>query len=185
MARDVTRATREARRILASHESSTARTITIESAYDKIGGLSLDQTDLLRQGLRAIENGLYRASYVLAWAAFMDFAEVKLSVDDFKAVNTVYPSWGIQDIDDLRDKRTDYQIVEALRETRLMTKNETKAVQGMLSERNEAAHPSHFLPDLNRALGYVADVVGKIDQLQNRLPKARPPDKPHRDRDPT
>jgi len=159
-------AEREARKILATHETSATRVITIEDTYAKIGKLSLAQDDLLRQSLRAIEQKLYRSAIVMAWAAFMDFAEEKLASGGFKALNMSYPDWKISDLDDLRDKKPDYQIVEALRVTKLCAKSEMKSIHGLLSVRNESAHPSAFLPDLNRALGFVSDVLHRIENMQ-------------------
>lgn len=171
--RRAVRASRDARQILATHESSKARTVTIEDSYRKLGSLSLSQDDLIRQSLRAIESGLNRAAIVMAWAAFMDFVEEKLGSNGFKALNSAYPDWRIKDVDDLRDKKPDFQIIEALRAVKLTSKNETKSIQGMLSIRNESAHPSHFLPNLNQSLGYVSDVISRIEQLKSRRPKKR------------
>ncbi len=171
--RRVVRADLEARRTLASHESAKARVITIEETYDRLGKLSLRQDDLIRQALRGIENSLYRSAIVMAWAAFMDFAEEKLAWKRFKALNASYPDWKVADIDDLRDKRSDYQIIEALRATKLCTKNEMKSIHGLLSVRNESAHPSAFLPDLNRVLGFVSDVLHRIEIMRPKQPTAR------------
>ncbi len=169
----VVRADLEARRILASHESAEARVITIEETYDRLGKLSIRQDDLIRQALRGIENALYRSAIVMAWAAFMDFAEEKLSSNKFKALNASYPDWKITDLDDLRDKKPDHQIVEALRVTKLCTKNEMKSIHGLLSVRNESAHPSAFLPDLNRALGFVSEILHRIEIMQPKKPSKR------------
>ena len=98
--RRVVRAEREARRILATHEASVDRVITVEETYDRLGKLSISQDDLLRQSLRAIESKLYRSSIVMAWAAFMDFAEEKLGEDGFKALNARYLKWKITTVED-------------------------------------------------------------------------------------
>lgn len=171
--RRVVRADIDARRILTTHESAIDRVITIEETYNRLAKLSLRQDDLMRQALRAIENALNRSAIVMAWAAFMDFAEEKLATKKFKALNASYPDWKITDLDDLRDKKPDYQIVEALRVTKLCTKNEMKSIHGLLSIRNESAHPSAFLPDLNRALGFVSDILHRIEIMQPKQPTPR------------
>ncbi len=164
----VRRADREARRILATHESSASRVITIEETYSRVGKLSVQQDDLLRQALRGIENGLYRSAIVMSWAAFMDFTEQKLASDGFVAVNARYSAWKIIDIEDMRDRITDYQIIEALHGVRLCSKGEKKSLHGMLSMRNECAHPSSFLPDLNGALGFISQVLHRIELLKTK-----------------
>jgi hypothetical protein len=63
----------EAKAILAGHEAASSRIVTLEGSYDQLTGLSLDQDELFREGLRAVESGLFRAAHVLAWAGFVDF----------------------------------------------------------------------------------------------------------------
>lgn len=163
-------AEREARRILATHESSGTRVFTVEATYARLGRLSIQQDDLLRQALRAIEHGLYRSSIVMAWAAFMDFVEEKLASDKFQALNASYVDWKIVDIEDLRDRKPEYQIIEALRKVKLCSKGEAKSILGLLGTRNEAAHPSAFLPDLNESLGFVSNLLQRIERMKQRWP---------------
>jgi hypothetical protein len=165
---DAVAALNDARTILATHESSTARIITVEQTVDRLDALAIRQKDLIRQSFRAVETGLYRAAIVLSWAAFMDYAEERLSTGRFRVVNAAYPDWKIRDVDDLRDKRPDFQIVEALHKVGLTTKGENKSLLGMLSVRNEAGHPSHLLPSINTSLGYVTDLLDRIEALQGR-----------------
>lgn len=171
LAKRVARAEREAKRILAEHEASPARVITIEDAYARLDQLSIKQDDLIRQSLRAVGHGLYRSAAVMSWAALMDFLEEKLAEDGFVAVNREYPKWGIGSIEDLRDLGSDFQIVEVSRKTGLCTKTQEKALKGLLSRRNESAHPSDFYPGLNEALGYVSEVLQRIEQVRKRKVK--------------
>lgn len=170
--RRIVRAERDARRILATHESSKTRVITVEDTYARLGKLSLRQDDLFWQALRSIENSLYRSAIIMAWAAFMDFVEEKVAEDGFSALNAKYPNWKITDIDDLRDSTNDYQIIEALRKVELVTKSEMKSLHGFLSIRNESAHPSGFFPDINEALGFVANLLQRIERIRPK--KAKP-----------
>jgi hypothetical protein len=168
--RRVARAEREARRILATHEASVDRIITIEQTYDRVGKLSISQGDLLKQALRAIEHGLYRSAIVMAWAAFMDFAEEKLGEDGFVTLNAKYVKWKIANVEDLREKIPDFQIVTALKAVKLSTKTGEKTLQGLLGQRNESAHPSEFLPDINESLGFVSNVLQRIERMKPRKP---------------
>src|SRR4051794_39932735 len=63
----------DARTILAKHEATPERVVTLEQSYENLDSLSIDQDDLFREALRATESGLFRATHVLAWAGFIDF----------------------------------------------------------------------------------------------------------------
>src|SRR6476646_1871347 len=101
-----------ARNILAKHETSHARVITLTSSYNDLTALSLKQDELFRQSLRCIENELYRAAHVLAWAGFIDFYEEKLSARKFKKLHLAYPGWSkFKTVEDLRENITEYQLI--------------------------------------------------------------------------
>jgi hypothetical protein len=46
------------------------------------------------------------------------------------------------------------------------TKDKMKALRGMLNKRNKCAHPSEYLPDLNEALSYAAELFKRIRELR-------------------
>ena len=157
---------REAHGILAVHEAAPSRLILLEDTYRKLGALTLRQDDLLRQALRCIENELYRAAHVMAWAAFMDFLEEKLASDGLLKVRKLHPAWKASSVEELRDNVVEYQLLEAARDLGLCGKTETKALQGLLSKRNECAHPSGYFPGMNETLGYVSEVLNRVGILQ-------------------
>ncbi len=101
----------------------------------------------------------------------MDFLEQKLADDNFMKLNKVREKWKIHSIDDLRDSRSDYQIVDAIRSLELCTKTEEKALKGLLSRRNECAHPTDYEPELNQTLGYVSEILQRIQGLRRRWSK--------------
>jgi len=156
----------EAHRLLSIHEESISRVVHLKKTYEDLGNLSVQQDDLFRQALRCCEKELYRAAHVMAWAAFMDFLELKLSSDGFKKLRVAYPSWNFKTIEDLREEVSEYQIIEATRKVGLCEKNQTKALQGLLNKRNECAHPSNFYPGLNETLGYISEVFQRIRTIQ-------------------
>ena len=156
----------EAHSILAVHETSKSRVILLEDTYERVSGLSLKQDELFRQALRCVENGLFRAAHVMAWSGFIDFLQEKLASDGFKKLRAVRPNWKFKSLEDLREKYSEYAIVEACRDAGLCTKSETKALLGLLSKRNECAHPSNYFPGLNEALGYISELFSRIEVLQ-------------------
>jgi len=152
--------------ILSKHETSPARVVVLEATYAKLAALSVDQDDLFKQTLRCAENGLFRAAHVMAWAAFMDFLEEKLASDGLVKVGSVRPSWKCANRDDLREYQPEYQIVELTQPLGLCSKNQMKALHGLLNKRNECAHPSAYYPELNETLGIISEVLQRIRQMQ-------------------
>jgi len=129
------------------------------------------QDDLLKQSLRCIENELYRAAHVMAWASLMDFLEEK-SVSDLNLLNSIRSNWKIKSVEDLRDIGSDFQIIEAVKELQICTRTEEKALQGLLNRRNECAHPTDYYPKLNESLGYVSEIIQRIESFQKRWSKS-------------
>jgi hypothetical protein len=156
----------EAHRILCAYEESPSRVVILNKSYETLGKLSIKQDDLFRMALRCCEEELYRAAHVMAWAGFMDFLEEKLSSDGFKKVNEYYPNWKICSIEELREKVTEHQIIEAGNKIGLYGKNQKKALFGLLNKRNECAHPSSFYPGLNETLGYISEIFQRIKLLK-------------------
>ena len=154
-------------RIFGKYESSPSRIIELTKTYNDLKGLSIQQDELFRQALRCVENELYRAAHVMAWAGLMDFLEKKIASDGFKKLHFAYPTWlKYKTIEDLREYISEYQIIEAARNIGQCTKNQSKALHGLLNKRNECAHPSNYYPQLNDSLGYISELLQRIKQLQ-------------------
>ncbi len=157
---------RQAHALLAIHESSRSRVVVLEDTYNKLGALNLRQDDLMKQALRCVEVGLYRAAHVMAWAAFMDFFEDKLQSDGLAKVRAARPLWKGRDITEMREYVPEGQFIEVSQYVGLCTKNETKALNGLLNRRNECGHPSNYYPQLNETLGYISELLQRIAILQ-------------------
>ena len=160
--------TKEAQGILATQETSSARLITLEASYADLDQLSLRQDDLFRQALRCVEHGLYRAAHVMAWAAFMDFLEEKLASDGLVKVKAVRSAWKGDTMEVLREYVSEHQLVEVTQPLGLCTKNQVKALLGLLNRRNECAHPSDYFPGLNETLGFISEMIQRLKQLQQK-----------------
>ena len=159
---------REAHVILSYHETSPSRVVLLDETYRELGQLSLRQDELFRQALRCLEGRLFRASIVMAWAGFMDYLEGKITSDGFTKLHQARPNWHVTAVEDLREKIPEHQLVEACKDIRLCSKNQTKALLGLLNKRNECAHPSDYFPDLNEALGFISEVLHRIEMLQHK-----------------
>lgn len=159
----------EAHQILSKHESSKSRVISLDQTRKRLLGLSLQQDELFQQALACIERGIYRAAHVMAWSSFIDFLEQKLASDGLVKVKSVKIGWGkYRTIEEIRENVPEHQLIETARDVGLLSKSETKTILGLLSKRNECAHPSNHRPDLNESLGYVAELLKRIEHLKNR-----------------
>jgi hypothetical protein len=156
----------DARAILATHEESTDRILTLEGSYSTLQNLSLDQEQIFRESLQALEAKLFQASHVLAWAAFMDFLHGLLIPQHLVALAAVRPKWNLMAPEDLRDWG-EFAVIEAGKEAGAYNKTTMKALHGLLNRRNECAHPSEYFPDLNETLGYIGELFKRIQHLQS------------------
>jgi len=158
----------EAHKILSAHEAAPSRAVLLDETYKELQELSLEQDELLRQALRCIENKLYRAAHILAWTALIDLVENILASDDFVKLKAVRPKWNTGSLEELREEVSEFQIIEACKDIKLINKSEMRVLQGFLSKRNLCAHPSDFFPDYNQTLGYVADILNMIKKIQKK-----------------
>ena len=156
-----------ARSALAKIETSPSRIITVEQSYNRIAGLSLKQDDLFRQALRCVESELFRAAHVMAWAAFIDFFHETLAEDGFVKLKTARSNWKLTAPEDLREQ-SDFHVIEAAKEIGFLGKTAKKALHGLLNRRNECAHPEDFYPGLNESLGYLSELIGRIETFKAR-----------------
>lgn len=158
---------KQAHALLAIYESvSKSRVVVLDQTYRSVAALNLRQDDLMKQALRCIEEGLYRAAHVMAWAAFMDFLEEKYQSDGLVKLRAARSAWKGKNIEEVREYVNEYQLVEASQDLGLNTKNEVKALLGLLNKRNECAHPSNYYPQLNDTLGYISEILQRIQTLQ-------------------
>lgn len=158
---------RQAHALLAIYESSSkSRVVVLEETYRSLGALNLRQDDLMKQALRCTEAGLFRAAHVMAWAAFMDFLEEKYQSDGLVKLRSARTAWKGKNIEEMREYVNEYQLVEASQDLGLSSKNEVKALHGLLNKRNECAHPSNYYPQLNDTLGYISEVLQRITTIK-------------------
>ncbi len=159
----------EAHSILSAHEASTSRIVLLDDSYRQLGSLSLRQDELFRQALRCLEGKLFRAAHVMAWAGFADYLEDKIASDGLSKLNSARPSWRAKSVEDLRERFPEYQLIEACRDIGLCTKTEVKALLGLLNKRNECAHPSDYFPELNESLGFISELLRRIQSLEPKM----------------
>lgn len=160
----------EAHRVLGRHDAATrSRVITVDQARRNLDGLSFHQHELLAEALDCIAYELFRAAHVSAWHAFMDLLQEKLASDGLVKVKAAHPKWSrFATIDELREEIAEHQLVQVAKDVGLISKGEMKTLHGMLSTRNECAHPSNYRPGANEALGYVSNLLNRMGRLQSK-----------------
>ena len=160
---------REAHAMLAAFETAPSRVISLAETRKQIGILNLKQSELLEEAVASVEHRLYRPAIVMAWAAFMDFLQEKMAADGFVRLHRARPGWTrLTTLDELREGQTEFAILDAARDLRLLGKGEHKSLHGLLSKRNESAHPSGYKPGLNEALGYISELLNRIPTIGQR-----------------
>jgi hypothetical protein len=160
----------DAHNILGTIESAHSRAITLDVSYQELDSLTLKQDELFRQSLRCVESELFRAAHVMAWAGLVDCLHSLVVSDGFIALNNARSNWNIQSIEDLAERFTEHALIEAIYVMNLITKSESKALFGMLSKRNECAHPGDYFPGLNETLGFISEIMARLKRLQNHYP---------------
>lgn len=160
---------RAAHALLSSHEAAPSRAVSLSETRKQVTILNLKQSELLEEGLKAIEARLYRPAIVMAWAAFMDFLQEKLASDGLVKVHSQRANWTRwTTLEALRESVSEYQMIDVAKDVQLLRRAEAKALHGLLSKRNECAHPSGYRPSMNEALGYVSELLNRIPTIAQR-----------------
>ena len=159
----------DSHQILSRYEGSKSRVISLDQTRKRLVGLSLQQNELFQQALTCIEREIYRASHVMAWAAFIDFLEQKMASDGLVKVRSKRPDWvKYASIEEIRENGTEHELIKVAYDVRLISKGEMKTLHGLLSTRNQCAHPTNYRPGLNESIGYVAQLLNQVEQLHGK-----------------
>lgn len=157
----------QAKKILSTHDSSTARVHTVVEIRDALTNVSSQQGILLNEAIGCAEHGFYRSAHVCAWAAFMDHLQICLTQSKLHKLQEARPKWSICSVDDLREKYPEAQVIDVACEVSVFRKSEVKILHGLLARRNECAHPNNYMPGINETLGYISEVLkmmGRVSQ---------------------
>ncbi|MYD27591.1 MAG: hypothetical protein F4X03_01540 [Dehalococcoidia bacterium] len=151
--------------VLSEVDTARTRIVTIESLYGQMRGLTQDQKAFLEMAIKAIKCEINRAAIILAWAALIERVQQIHDDDRYKAVKEVRPKWKVESLEDVRESVSEYQLIEATKESKFISKNQMKTLHGLLNTRNMAAHPGPFNDSFNKTLGYVEDVLSELNDL--------------------
>ena len=160
---------KDAHKVFSKYELSKSRVISLEQSKSKLSNLSINQDKLLKDAIFCIEKGICRPAYVMAWAAFIDLYEEKIASDGLNKVYQVRPAWSkFKNIEELRENIVENQLIEVGKEIGLLTKHEVSILKGDLTKRNNCAHPSDFIPDMNETLGYLSEIMKYIEKISKK-----------------
>lgn len=159
----------EAHQILAKQEDSKSRVYSLSKIRVRLAFLSLRQNALFEESIRCIEYGIFRASYVMAWAGFMDYFSSRFFLVGLDKLYNERPSLKKHlSFQEILDNVPEFQIVELAKDMKFINKREMRELLGYLSKRNECAHPNDFLGGINESLGYVSSLMSFISKQENK-----------------
>lgn len=154
----VTQIKKEVSDLLVNVENSKHRIVTVETAYHNLAKLSVKQDKLLKEAIDCVKYGFFRASQVLAWSAMVDVL-IQIYIDKIDKTRTY---------EDLRSEFNDYRLIEQLRVKKIIDKGQEKILKGYLATRDEAAHPSELEPDYDQSVGYISQLIARIEYLKKK-----------------
>lgn len=157
--------------LFATVESSKTRKFSLDKSYDALSQMSLKEDELFRQALRCVELEVYRGAHILAWCGFFNCIIRLLESDGYVALKAARPNWKFENTEELGENYSEHQIIEALKPMKITGKADQKALIGLLSRRNECAHPTEYFPDLNQTLGYISELFQRISKIQAKYPE--------------
>lgn len=106
----------------------------------------------------------------MAWAGMTDCMQELAASDGFAALNAARPAWNVTSIEYLREEVTEFALIDAFKVMGVLGKAEKKALHGMLSKRNECAHPADYFPTFNETLGYITEIFSRLAAIEKRYP---------------
>ena len=111
----------------------------------------------------------------MAWAGFIDYIEEIIgSKENFSRVVNSKSGWKrFKNVEKLRENVPEAQLIEAARDIDIISKQEMKSLLGTLSKRNECAHPSSYHPGLNETIGYIGDLLIRIEKIEKNTSAGR------------
>ncbi|WP_170358300.1 hypothetical protein [Ruegeria arenilitoris] len=144
------------------------RAYSAEQTLSDLRDLTVVQADFLKQGVRSVENSLFRGAIVIAFCAPSDLC-ADLAARRSKEVLGVRAKWSYSSKHELLESYPDFQIFDALKDAKVVSKSENKTLHSLLHRRNECAHPSDFSPNADEALGYIRETMRIVDKLSKKL----------------
>ena len=153
------RAEHEAHRILAIHEKSPSRIILLDDLTKSLSGTPVDVQDFFREAIACLQNGLFRAAVVTAWAGHFHMFSETLYHNHETDIRACRSKWNFKDLNELKESYAESQILDVGKEVKFINKANLRVLQGQLSIRNQCAHPTLYKPSMNASIGYVDELI--------------------------
>tara|TARA_B110000971_G_scaffold201870_1_gene221105 strand:- start:538 stop:1080 length:543 start_codon:yes stop_codon:yes gene_type:complete len=157
-----------AEELFGAHESNLHAAHTNSETRQKVDQLKEHASyGSFLQALACAEIQQFQAAIVIAWIGVMDFLQ-HLACKHSSRIREKTTGFPNNDIEALRNKITDADLINILTKSDLLTNQRTKNLKGLLNDRNGAAHPSDALPTQSIALGAIQKMANEIIAIEKR-----------------
>lgn len=164
LSRRAASAGRRARSVLAQHETSTDRVMTLDATLTLVGSLPDDVRAYFLESVKCLENNLCRPAVVAIWSGFMFLFTQALD-------ETINKQNGLGDSCQGRSGkgwRPDSETLRVAAQRRFIGPQEQKELEWYLTVRNRCAHFDGGAPvTLNQALGIAEALLKRIVALSD------------------
>lgn len=152
-------AKKAAHEVLSQHELSSSRIIHLEALSKRLSGAPVDVQNYFKEAITCLEQGLYRAAIVMAWAGHFNVFFEALYQKHEAEIRNARPRWSFKDLGELKESHAEAHLLEVAKVVQFIKRAELRIMDGQLSVRNQCAHPTMYRPSHNSAIGYVDEMI--------------------------
>ncbi len=152
-------AEKAAHEVLSQHELSSSRIIHLEALSKRLSGAPVDVQNYFKEAITCLEQGLYRAAIVMAWAGHFNVFFEALYQKHEADIRDARPRWSFKDLGELKESYAEAHLLEVAKVVKFIKRAELRIMDGQLSVRNQCAHPTMYRPSHNSAIGYVDEMI--------------------------
>lgn len=145
--------------VLSQHELSSSRIIHLEALSKRLSGAPVDVQNYFKEAITCLEQGLYRAAIVMAWAGHFNVFFEALYQKHEANIRNERPKWKFKDLSELKESYAEAQLLEVAKAVKFIKRAELRIMDGQLSVRNQCAHPTMYRPSHNSSIGYVDEMI--------------------------
>lgn len=124
---------------------------------------NIDEKEYLKEAISCFRIGALRAGIVFSWVAFVRFIQNKCVDLGYDAINSALQksyngSKPIRSLDDFETLK-DNTVLTIAFNLGVISKHQKVQLENDLDLRNHCGHPSSYKPEINKAKGFIEDIV--------------------------
>lgn len=127
-----------------------------------------DEKEYLKEAISCFRVGALRAGIVFSWVACMRYIQNKCIEKGYSDINSALQKSynGSREIKGLDDFETlkDQTILTIAFNLRVISKHQKSQLENDLNLRNHCGHPSSYTPEVNKAKGFIEDIVNIMNK---------------------